>query len=443
MNLSALDPAWILIGLAVAGIASIATFVVVLVRMPQRQAFVALQARIDALSQENERLERRLLDETARHRAESAELARAHRGEQNAQLARLAQALGGQSSRIAQMQNTHLENFAGSTDRRLAELRGAVEARLRDLQVDNAAKLDQMRHTVDEKLQQTLESRLAHSFQQVSERLEQVHRGLGEMQSLAAGVGDLKRVLTNVKVRGTWGEVQLGALLEQVFAPGQYERQVEMRKGASERVDYAIRLPGRDVATDAVWLPIDAKFPQEDYARLVEAAERGDVEAHDTAARQLEARIRLEARSIRDKYIDPPRTTDFAILFLPTEGLYAEVLRRPGLAEAVQQECRVVIAGPTTLAALLNSLQMGFRTLAIEHRSAEVWRMLGSVKAEFGKFGVVLSKTREKLEAATKSLGEAEHRSRQIEKRLTRVEQLPGSEDLADALQKTGTDPIS
>lgn len=312
--------------------------------------------------------------------------------------------------------------------KRVQELRDAVESRLRELQADNSSKLEEMRRTVDEKLQSTLEQRLDASFKQVSERLEQVHRGLGEMQSLAAGVGDLNRMLTGVKTRGIWGEIQLGSLLEQVLTPQQYEQNVATRRGSSDRVEYAIRLPGRDGDGGTVWLPIDAKFPREDYERLLDAQERADAGAAEDAARQLEIRIKNEARSIRDKYLDPPYTTDFALMFLPTEGLYAEVLRRPGLGEQLQRDYRVTIAGPTTLTALLNSLQMGFRTLAIEKRSGEVWNLLGAVKTEFGKFGEALAKTKKKLEEATNTIGSAEVRTRQIERKLKGVEALPSEQ---------------
>jgi DNA recombination protein RmuC len=285
-----------------------------------------------------------------------------------------------------------------------------------------------MRKTVDEKLHATLEQRLGDSFKLVSERLEQVHRGLGEMQTLAAGVGDLKKVLTNVKTRGTWGEVQLEALLDQVLTAEQYEKNIATRPKSNERVEFAIRLPGREMGEDdnrPVWLPIDAKFPMEDYQRLLEAQDRADPLAVEIAAKALEMRLRDEAKKIRDKYVEPPYTTDFAILYLPIEGLYAEALRRPGLAEALQRDWRVSIAGPTTLAALLNSLQMGFRTLAIEKRSSEVWGVLGAIKTEFGKFGEALEATRKKLEQATKSIESAGVRTRQIERKLKGVEALP------------------
>ena len=306
----------------------------------------------------------------------------------------------------------------------LGELRATLESQLKALQADNAQKLEQMRATVDEKLQSTLETRLGESFRLVSERLEAVQRGLGEMQQLATGVGDLKRVLTNVKTRGTFGEVQLGALLEQVLTLEQYAGNVSTRPGSSERVEYAIRLPGaHDGGT--IWLPIDAKFPHEDYERLLDAQERADADGASEAGTALERRIRDEAKKIRDKYVEPPHTTDFALLFLPTEGLYAEVLRRPGLFELLQRDHRVTLVGPTTLLAVLNSLQMGFRTLAIEKRSSEVWQTLGEVKTEFGKFGASLDAVKKKLAEASNKIDETGRRSRAIERKLRGVEALP------------------
>jgi DNA recombination protein RmuC len=292
------------------------------------------------------------------------------------------------------------------------------------LQDGNEKKLEQMRATVDEKLHATLEQRLGESFKQVADRLEQVHKGLGEMQTLARDVGSLNRVLTNVKTRGIFGEVQLAGLLEQVFTPEQYATNVATVPGSNERVEFAVRLPGRK--DDApLWLPIDAKFPREDYERLLDAHERADAPAMEISARAIETRLRLEARSIRDKYLAPPHTTDFAILFLPTEGLYAEALRRPGLSEALQREFKVVLAGPTTLLATLNSLQMGFRTLALEKRSAEVWEVLGAVKTEFSKFGDVLAKTKKKLEEASNTIDQAATRTRAMVRQLKSVEALP------------------
>ncbi|WP_188398037.1 DNA recombination protein RmuC [Sporomusa sp. GT1] len=329
-----------------------------------------------------------------------------------------------------------LHNFTNSNDQKfmrltqlneqkLDKLRETVEAKLIALQDDNSKKLEEMRATVDEKLHATLEKRLGESFQLVSERLEQVHKGLGEMQQLAVGVGDLKKVLSNVKTRGIWGEMQLASLLEQVLTPEQYAVNVATKRGSQDRVEFAVRLPGRDSSETTVWLPIDAKFPQEDYQRLLEAQEAANAELAAAAAAGLETRIRQEAKTIREKYIDPPNTTDFAILFLPVEGLYAEVLRRPGLCDSLQREYRINVTGPTTLAALLNSLQMGFRTLAIEKRSSEVWTILGAVKTEFGKFGDVLMKTKEKLDQASRQIDAAAVRTRAIERKLKNVEQLP------------------
>lgn len=385
-----------------------------------------------------DRVERELRGELARSRQEFSQAARSSREEQAQGLGRLGQTLATQVSQLGVLQGQQLESFAlqlarltQSNDQRFEQLRLAVEARLGAIQADNASKLEEMRKTVDEKLHATLEQRLGDSFRLVSERLEQVHKGLGEMQTLAAGVGDLKKVLTNVKTRGTWGEVQLEALLEQVMSIEQYEKNVATRPGSSERVEFAIRLPGRDMDGGAalpVWLPIDAKFPVEDYQRLVEAQERADVIVVEQAGRALEMRLRDEAKKIHEKYVEPPHTTDFAILYLPTEGLYAEALRRPGLADTLQRESRVSIAGPTTLTALLNSLQMGFRTLAIERRSSEVWSVLGAVKTEFGKFGDVLEATRKKLEQATKSIESAGVRTRQIERKLKGVEALSSVE---------------
>jgi DNA recombination protein RmuC len=350
--------------------------------------------------------------------------ARANREETGAALQNFGEKIARELNQLAQM-----------TEQRLAEVRGTLEARLKDLQLENANKLEEMRKTVDEKLQSTLHARLGESFSQVSERLEAVQRGLGEMQVLAAGVGDLKRVLTNVKSRGTWGEVQLGNLLEQILVSEQYAKNVATVPGSAERVEFAIRLPGLD-ESQPVWLPIDAKFPREDYERLLDAHDRADTVAADEAGRQLEARIRLEARTIRDKYLAPPATTDFAVMFLPTEGLFAEVIRRPGLADELQRLYRVSVAGPTTLTALLNSLQMGFRTLAIQQRSSEVWVLLGAVKNEFEKFGGVLDRVKKQLTSATRSLDDAGRRSRAIERRLRSVEELPASMpglDLSDA----------
>ena len=381
-----------------------------------------------------ERLERELREELARSRREDAEEAFRDREERAQSATLLGQAVTTQVGQLGNLQAERLEAFARELsrfslglDERFERLKMTVEGRLTAIQADNASKLEEMRRTVDEKLHATLEQRLGESFKLVSERLEQVHRGLGEMQSLAAGVGDLKRVLSNVKTRGTWGEVQLSALLEQLLTVDQFAANVATRPGSSERVDFAIRLPGKGDGT-VVWLPIDAKFPIEDYQRLMDAQEKGEPALVEEAGRAIEVRLKNEARSIRDKYVAPPHTTDFALLYLPTEGLYAEALRRPGLADTLQREWRVSLAGPTTLAALLNSLQMGFRTLAIEQRSAEVWAVLGAVKTEFGKFGEALAHTKKKLDEASNSIGKAETRTRQLSRKLRDVEALPASE---------------
>jgi DNA recombination protein RmuC len=377
---------------------------------------------------------RELRDEIGRVRRDLGEVGSAQRTELSGSLNNFSQTLATQMSGIATVQDGKIDSFAAqlaklteANEARLTEIRNTLETKLRELQGENAAKLEEMRKTVDERLHATLEHRLGESFKLVSDRLEQVHRGLGEMQTLAAGVGDLKRVLTNVKTRGTWGEVQLEALLEQMLVREQFEKNVATRPGSSERVEFAIRMPGRVDGTQ-VWLPIDSKFPAEDYDRLIAAQDRADAAGVEESARALELRIRSEAKTIRDKYIEPPYTTDFALLFLPTEGLYAEVLRRPGLADALQRDFRVVIAGPTTLAAILNSLQMGFRTLAIEQRSGEIQLLLGAVKTEFGRFGEVLANTKKQLETVTNSIGKAEVRTRAIERKLRDVEALPTSD---------------
>jgi DNA recombination protein RmuC len=327
--------------------------------------------------------------------------------------------------RFADTLNGALANLTESNAQRMLEVRATLESKIRDLQADNAKRLEEMRQTVDEKLHATLETRLTESFRQVSDRLERVHQGLGEMQQLAIGVGDLKRVLTNVKTRGTWGEVQLEMLLEQVLTVDQYAKNVETVAGTNARVEFAIKLPGTVDGGPPLWLPIDAKFPKEQYERLVDAADSADADGIARYGAELERAVRGEARTICDKYVSPPQTTDFAILFLPTEGLYAEVMRRPGLADDLQRTLRVTIAGPSTLTALLNSLQMGFRTLALEKRSSEVWQVLGAVKTEFGKFGDVLAATKLTLERAAKNIESAEVRSRQMARKLKSVEALP------------------
>jgi DNA recombination protein RmuC len=386
----------------------------------------------EAVGAGTERLERELRDEVGRS-------AQATRVELGGALGVFQQTLLSQHQGSREMQDNALKRFSDTlgvqlrtmsdaNERRLLEVRNTVEQRLTALQADNEKKLDQMRATVDEKLHATLEARLGESFKQVAERLEQVHKGLGEMQLLAKDVGSLSRVLSNVKTRGVFGEVQLAGLLEQVFTPEQYATNVETVPGSGARVEFAIKLPGRRDDGAPLWLPIDAKFPREDYERLVEAQERADPVAVEASAKRIEAQLRLEARTIREKYVAAPHTTDFAILFVPTEGLYAEALRRAGLVEALQREHKVMLAGPTTLLATLNSLQMGFRTLALEKRSAEVWEVLGAVKTEFQSFSAVLAKTKKKLDEASNTIDQAQTRTNVMTRRLKSVEALPASQ---------------
>ena len=366
---------------------------IILLLFRRRTATGDLLAKIELLQRAQDRGERMLREEMTRGREENASAAKSQREELSASL---------------------------------ETVRGIVDLRLQELQKDNAQQIERMRATVDEKLQGTLERRLGESFKLVSERLEKVHQGLGAMQQLASDVGGLQRVLTNVKARGGWGEVQLGALLEQLLTPEQFDRNVQIREETAERVDYAIKLPGEGNGAE-VWLPIDAKFPMENYQRLTTAQETGDPVLTDCAMKDLENQLRKSAKDICTKYINPPRTTDFALMFLPTEGLYAEAIRRIGLVEQVQRDCRVVFAGPTTLAALLNSLQMGFRTLAIQKRSSEVWNLLAGVKTEFAKFGDALSKVKDKLDQAASDMDKVAVRSRAITKKLRDVEELPSN----------------
>jgi len=364
-------------------------------------------------------LRQNLSEETSKNRQESA-LAQQH---------------------FAQNISQRLNELTAHNDQRIAEMRHTLEARLKELQTDNADKLEQMRHTVDEKLQSTLTTRLDSSFNLISQRLEQVQRGLGEMQQLAIGVGDLKRVFANVRDRGGWGEVQLDGILEQTLTQEQYARKVAVRPNSREQVDFAVRLPGRNTDDDSpLWLPLDCKFPREDYERLLDAQEAGEVEAIRNHGTQLERALKIQAKSISEKYIVPPHTTDFAVMFLPTEGLYAEAVRRPGLVDTLQREYRVIIAGPTTLTALLNSLQMGFRTLAVEKRSSEVWKVLGAVKAEFGKFAGILEKAGKQVQTVGRSLDEAAGKSKTIERRLRHVETLPVDKTAKSWLMDTQED---
>lgn len=391
----------------------------------------------------NERLEREL-------RREISESSRGMRGELTQTLATFQQSLVQQGQEATRTQNAQIDAFGQQlalmqktlTDtlanqlrdlseanaRRMSEVRLTLETQLNAMQQTNAAKLEEMRRTVDEKLQTTLETRLGESFKQVAERLEQVHHGLGQMQNLAQGVGDLQRVLTNVKTRGMFGEVQLENLLEQVLTPEQYGKQVETKPRSNQRVDFAIRFPGRSEDGQPVWLPIDAKFPREDYERLLDAHDRADAAAVDSAGRALEVRIREEAKSICEYYLCPPYTTDFAILFLPIESLYAEVLRRPGLMDKIQRDYRVTLAGPTTLLAMLNSLHMGFRTLALEQQASEVWKVLGAVKTEFERYGEWVARIKEQVQKAADTVDRADTRTKMMRRALKNVEALPGTE---------------
>jgi len=437
------DP-WLFVALGVAALSGLVTLVLVVVLLLRKPAAVDTgRAEILAAS---ERLEREL-------RRELSESSRGARQEMTHSLATFQEALVKQAAETTRTQNTQIDAFAQqltlmqkslsdtlsvqlqslseSNARRLSEVRGTLEAQLSILQQTNAAKLDEMRKTVDEKLQTTLETRLGESFKQVADRLEQVHKGLGEMQSLAQGVGDLQRVLTNVKTRGMFGEVQLEALLEQVLTPEQYGKQVETKPHSNQRVDFAIRFPGRSSDGTPVWLPIDAKFPREDYERMLDAHDRADAAGAESAGRALEVRIRQEAKSICEYYLCPPHTTDFAILFLPIESLYAEVLRRPGLMDTLQRDYRVTLAGPTTLLAMLNSLHMGFRTLALERQASEVWKVLGAVKTEFERYGTWVDKIREQVRKASETLDTAQTRTNQMRRALKVVESLPEAQSQA------------
>ena len=401
-------------------VAFVSLSVAVVVLALNRKAVRALGSELESLPRT---VDLTLRDELRHHRAETSE-----------SVHRLSESLVHAQTSLAQTQAQQIEALRAGLERQVEGLRTTVDERLRAIQDDNATKLDQMRQTVDEKLHATLEKRLSESFKQVSERLELVHKGLGEMQTLAAGVGDLKKVLSNVKTRGVLGETQLAALLEQVMAPEQYEKNVATRPGSNARVEFAVKLPGRDGGVP-VLLPIDAKFPLEDYQRLQAAQEAGDKAALEMAEKALEARVKLEAKTIAEKYVEPPHTTDFALLYLPFEGLFGEVLRRPGLFELIQRQFRVTICGPTNLLAYLNSLQMGFRTLAIQQRSSEVWKVLGTVKSEFGKFAEVLANTKRQLQTVANTIDQAEVRTRQIERKLKDVEVLPGAETVQEDLQ--------
>jgi len=433
------------------GLVSILSFVFILLLLKRKPEDINAKLKENSAAAEKQiiNIENSVKKEISENRKESGENARLAREEIGSSLKNFGDSVSKRMAETSGMQKDQLDSFSKQllemtrlNEEKLESMRLTMENRLSTMQNENSKKLEQMRATVDEKLQTTLETRLGESFKQVSERLEQVYKGLGEMRSLATGVGDLKKVLTNVKTRGTWGEIQLGAILEQILTPDQYEANVATKKNSQERVEFAIKLPGQDPSGQhVVWMPIDAKFPQEDYQRLIDAQEAADKDLADKSLKNLEMRIKAEAKDIRDKYIDPPNTTDFAVMFLPIEGLYAEVIRRPGLCDILQREYRVIVTGPTILAALLNSLQMGFRTLAIEKRSSEIWELLGAVKAEFGKFGDVLAKTKKKLLEATDTIDKAETRTRAIERKLKSVQEAPSELESLPEPGKNGNSP--
>ena len=408
--------------------AAFIVLVVLLVALLRPRKAEAGADRLLAVSESQVRIERSLREELGRNREETALAVQRAAEAQAVQLAAIRE---------------ELARFGAQNDAKLETIRATVDRKLGELQADNAAKLESMRKTVDEKLHETLERRLGESFKIVGERLELVQAGLGEMRTLAAGVGDLKRVLVNVKNRGTWGEVQLLAIVEDLLSSGQYELNVATKPGSADRVELAVKLPGRNEdGTSPVRLPIDAKFPKGDYERLQEAREKGDPVAAEEAAKALDRSFKQSAKDIRDKYLSPPATTDFAVMFLASEGLFAECLGRPGLAESIQREYRVIVAGPTTLAAMLNSLQMGFRTLAVEKRTSEVWRTLGLVKAEFGKFGDLLDKTRRKLQEAADTVDDASRKTKTIRGKLAKVEELPEAAETEAGIAVAGAERL-
>jgi len=430
-------------------LANLAILVYLLLRKPKDSA-AAANEKLIILEKSQQRLEQTVKDEISKNREEMSGAAKSARQEVSASIGALADSNARRISEIGAAQKDQLDSLvkqlAGltdSTERRLETMRTTIETKLTSLQDDNTKKLDQMRTVVDEKLHSTLEKRLGESFNIVVQRLEQVHKGLGEMQSLASGVGDLKRILSNVKTRGTVAEWQLENMLEQVMAPGQYEKNVATKRGSSERVEFALKLPGQDeTGKKEVFLPIDAKFPKEDFERLVDAREKCDAELIEQTSKQLERRAKDMAKSIRDKYLDPPNTTDFGIMYVPTEGLFAEIVSRPEMCAILQRDFRVMVAGPTTLATLLSCVQVGFKTLAIAQRSSEVWAMLGTVKTEFGKFGDLLEKTKKKLDEASNTIDDAARKSRTIERKLRDVQELPPGAEAVDAVAAVVETPL-
>ena len=415
---------YLLIALNVTGL----VLLVIILLGTSKATIKDLSRRIENIENNLEKMERAFREDMARNREEQS---RSLKDFNESLLNRITENAAAQKGQL-EIFSQQLTNLTSQNIQKLDKILETIDLHLRNLQEDHNRQLELIRKTVDEKLQDTLEKRLGESFRLVSERLEMVQKGLGEMQTLAAGVGDLKKVLTNIKTRGTFGEIQLGSLLEQILSPEQYAVNVATKHDSTNRVEFAIKLPGQDEnRSHLIWLPLDAKFPQEDYLRLLEAQEQGNPASVEEAARQLDRTVREMAKNIRDKYLDPPNTTDFGIMFLPAEGLYAEVLRRTGLVETLQREFKVVITGPTTLAALLNSLQMGFRTLAIEKRSSDVWSLLGAVKTEFATFGGILEKTHKKLQEASNIIEKAATRSRSIERRLKNVQELPKPDTVA------------
>ncbi|MGD8260963.1 MAG: DNA recombination protein RmuC [Desulfobacterales bacterium] len=428
----------LIVGITVWLVLAALILLIVLIRRKPQDIVLELKNRFSELESKQIRLENVVKDEITRNRQETTHNAQLARQELGTALKISGDSLQQRMAENVGVQKDQLDSFSKQlmamtrlNEEKFEAMRQTLETQLRVMQQDNTHKLEQMRATVDEKLQITLEKRLGESFKQVSERLEQVYKGLGEMRTLATGVGDLKKVLTNVKTRGTWGEIRLSHILEQILTPDQYDVNVATKENSNDRVEFAIKLPGQDADKEKiVWMPIDSKFPQEDYQRLLDAQEAADKELAEKSIKNLETRIKAEGKFIKEKYLDPPHTTDFGIMFLPVEGLYAEVLRRPGLCDILQRDYRIVVTGPTTLAALLNSLQMGFRTLAIEKRSSEVWDLLGTVKTEFGKFGDMLAKTKKKLQEASNSIDQAEVRTRVIQRKLKKVQEVPQSESV-------------
>jgi len=421
--------------LAILILLSIAIFVLML----KNKSTDNTKSLTEIIEKNSEKVEKTLKDEISTNRKEAASVNKEAREEIAKSIKDFGDSVNKQVSALTENQSKNFQSFSEKlgevierNDQKMDKVKETIEKRLENIQKDNSEKLEKMRETVDEKLHATLEKRLGESFKLVSERLEMVQNGLGEMRTLAVGVGDLKKVLQNVKTRGTWGEVQLGNLLDQFMTPEQYEKNVATKKGSNDRVEFAIKFPAKDDKIKNIWLPIDAKFPLEDFQSLIDAEEKGDVVLIDKMSKALEMRIKSEAKDIKEKYINPPYTTDFGILFLPIESLYAEVLRRPGLADSLQQNYKVIITGPTTIAAILNSLQMGFRTLAIEKRSSDVWAILGAVKSEFTKFGDILDKTHKKLQEASNTIEDASRKSRTIEGKLNKVQELPAPEIIKD-----------